>query len=194
MNKTLDSLKILSVLNSSIQLHFQTLATKSRNEDGFNNWLFLIVRYITIIQTISFLDEWDKFLGFKTEFEDQKNILELKKTAKPAIDRIKKWKDMREFRNCVLAHNLRNKNRNYDFIFINNEFQNSLIPNHISEFEVLAKCIDISTQIVCIPFKQQLINYSNELEKNDVVFKPRVVDPEKEIDDIKQLIIKNIKP
>jgi hypothetical protein len=61
------------------------------------------------IMTCSFLDEWNgEFNHIKLpEYSDR--ILRVKRITKPLFKRINKWKNLRDVRNMVLAHNLRRK-------------------------------------------------------------------------------------
>jgi hypothetical protein len=75
-------------------------------EDSDETVLWESTNSIILIRTISFLDEFDKFVK-SSDPDLGKSINDIKKTVKPALIQIKKWKDIREFRNNVLAHNLR---------------------------------------------------------------------------------------
>jgi|AntRauTorckE6833_2_1112554.scaffolds.fasta_scaffold00241_7 hypothetical protein len=63
-----------------------------------------------ILHSCSFLEEWDTVLGVKTEERYSKKVLEVKRIVAPAGRAIKKWKDLRKFRNEVIAHSFREKN------------------------------------------------------------------------------------
>jgi len=192
MEKTLDSIKILGLLNAQIQRNFETLSKIETKNDNAKKWIFYIVKYITIIQTVSFLDEWDKFLGIKAEDQYKADIQKLKKIVNPAILRVKKWKGMRAVRNSMLAHNLRNRKLNYRFVFLSNELANADIPNHITEYEVLAKCLDMATLIITKPFQKELTLYNDKFHENDTPFIANIINPDEEIEHIKKVIMENV--
>lgn len=62
-----------------------------------------------ILHSCSFLEEWDKVLGIQNEKRYADEILEVKKIVSPAGRAVKKWKDLKRFRNEVIAHSFRNK-------------------------------------------------------------------------------------
>lgn len=62
-----------------------------------------------ILHSCSFLDEWDNILGVNTEKHYSKKILKVKRVTAPASKAIKKWKDLKKFRNEVVAHSFRDK-------------------------------------------------------------------------------------
>ncbi|NGP89190.1 hypothetical protein [Fodinibius halophilus] len=68
-----------------------------------------------ILDSCSFLDEWDSILGVKTEKKFRNRILKVKKTAAVASRAVRSWKDLRDFRNEVIAHNFRDKTYNFTF-------------------------------------------------------------------------------
>ena len=127
------------------------------------------------------------------EINKNDDIQKLKRIVNPAIERVKKWKGMRTVRNSILAHNLRNKKLNFRFIFLSNELANADIPNHITEYEVLANCLNMVTQIITKPFQNQLSLYNEKLYENDAPFRANIVNPEEEIECIKLSIKENLK-
>lgn len=62
-----------------------------------------------ILKTCSFLDEWDKMLGVNTGIDNKQRIKIIKQVVKPARKAINQWKDLRGFRNEIIAHNFRGK-------------------------------------------------------------------------------------
>lgn len=181
------------MLNAQIQQHFKILINIEAKNESTKIWLFLMVKYLTIIQTVSFLDEFDNFLGSNPEIPENEIVLVSKKIVQPAIDRIREWDGMRSVRNTLLAHNLRNRKKHNQFIFSENDLENASIPNHISEYELLTKCIDLTMHIVSQPFRNHLAEYDEEFIKGDKPYIAKVVDPVKEFSEILDKI-RNIKP
>ncbi len=94
----------------------------------------LSIQWNILIITQSLMDELNKFL-----FNYEPNNLSLKNRIKafkyiitPALEEIKKWKDLRDFRNHVLAHN----GRNYEGIsvILSKQFKNYNIPIYHNDF------------------------------------------------------------
>jgi hypothetical protein len=119
-------------------------ATKPRFEELMNDTIHEALVYQILLKSCAYLDEWDKFLGVKTEDKDSKKILKVKKIVKPAYKRITSWTNLREFRNQAIAHNHRDKNgRN---IYLNDSTWHS--PQSTGEIYLLVYCIKSMTEIV----------------------------------------------
>jgi hypothetical protein len=52
-----------------------------------------------IINSVSFIDEYNKHFGITTEIEYKERIIQIKKLCKPIFKQISKWKDLRTIRN-----------------------------------------------------------------------------------------------
>ncbi len=98
-----------------------------------------------LILTNSFLDEYDRYFTSSNSIMNQR-ITKIKHKLKPAISRIRKWKDLKNFRNNVLVHNLRIDKRNYESVFIDD----MRVPS-MGEIKMLDSYIDpaqISNNVV----------------------------------------------
>jgi hypothetical protein len=95
---------------------------------------------IVLIQTVSFLEEFDNFVVSKDEgLNDTVNAI--KRAVKPAAKQIREWKELTDFRNAVLAHNLRDKKMQ---ISVFDRGLNSYdIPKTGADFTVLSNCISM---------------------------------------------------
>ena len=81
---------------------------KAQNEFTLKDQAHYVTLYHTILMnTCSFLDEYNKHFQAKSEPEFHERILSVKKIAKPAYKKMKEWKDLREYRNNMIAHNFR---------------------------------------------------------------------------------------
>lgn len=189
MNKTLQSLHILKFINNLIKRYINSLNVEvSNNVDG-NSVIYLGIKSIILILAKSFLDEWNDGLICKTEQNDKDRLIELKQKALPAINRIRKWNDIDEFRNSILAHNFRKgKKFKYESAFIGSHIDSLNVPDHITELVLLSELIDIATSIICEPFKEELDKTINNLFANTDIRKPTIVDVQKELDEIKKQI------
>lgn len=135
---------------------------------------------LIIINACSFIDEYEKSLTAFNYPNYTEEILILKKINKPAIKRIKKWTDLKKYRNTVLAHNLSIKDKHiyshkapvkYNFPYYNNEVKLLttlilIISKNIGfAFPKLVNEIDFSKNIsdlIC-PIKN-LIDLESEVE------------------------------
>lgn len=94
--------------------------------------------YQILLKSCSFLDEWNKVFGVKTEIQDKNKIVLVKKTAKSAHQCISGWSQLRVFRNEMIAHNFRDKNGMN--VFIKGHIYNS--PQSNGEIYLLVFCIE----------------------------------------------------
>ncbi len=102
-----------------------------------------------IVMFCSFLDEYKNFNSHNLGIELEERIELVRKLNKPGIDRIKKWKDIKDFRNHLAAHNFKIKGKS----FFDNEIQNLeyKIPNTISEKKLFLLIIEL----ICINIRDE---------------------------------------
>ena len=109
----------------------------------------LLNYYLVVI--CSFLDEWNNEFTPNNHKEFSGRILQLKKYTKPILKRINQWSGIKDFRNIILAHNLREKGgesvfnpdskvdfnkpvSSNDYLLINN-LLNALMKYTLTEFQ-----------------------------------------------------------
>jgi hypothetical protein len=118
---------------------------------------------IVLIQTVSFLDEYHNFIR-ATDEELNNTIKAIKKAVKPAVDQINEWKEIRDFRNHVLAHNLR---RGKKMITVFTKGLNSYdIPKNSAELIVLQSCISMIKKTFESAFRTKLEALQSALDKS----------------------------
>jgi hypothetical protein len=108
---------------------------------------------IVIIQTVSFLEEFDKQLVSNNE-ELNNAIALLKRALKPATKQIREWKELTQFRNAVLAHNLRDKKE--EISVFDRGLDSYDIPKTGGDFSVLANCVSMIRKTFESPFMGRL--------------------------------------
>ncbi len=91
-------------------------------------------------------DELNKFLfNYKPDDSSLKNrIKAYKNIIDPALEEIKKWKDIKAFRNNVLAHNGRNYHGRS--VILSTKFENYNVPKYHSDFLVLFQLLKFITE------------------------------------------------
>ena len=144
-----------------------------------------------IIYCCSFLDEFEKELT-PSKYPDYSNkIIELKRITKPAMTRIKKWKDIKEHRNNIVAHNLRIKgNSIFDYI----QPIKYKIPTTNGEFKLLADLIFLIAQNIAPIFPEIVQKLDFRKTINDYLsLDSEKIDCEKEFEIAENEIIKNKK-
>jgi len=132
--------------------------------------LWVSTTSMTLIQTISFLDEYDNFVLSDDE-ELNNTINAIKKSVKPAIKQIREWKELREFRNEAIAHNLRDKNKMISV------FERGLssydIPQSGADMAVLYNCVLMVKQTFESAFGKILIKIQQFLDQHKEPAKER---------------------
>lgn len=103
-----ESLFILHKCNTNLN-RLSTLIKSYEAEVKENeSYLVLFVYYINL-ETVSFLEEFNKGFYQKTEVTYKTRISDVRSITSPILKRINKWKDLREFRNQIVAHPWRGK-------------------------------------------------------------------------------------
>ena len=115
---------------------------------------FTIVSNHSIILMCSFLDEYEGY--FNTHYlknTDPNRILKIRIKNKPGLDRIKKWKDLKNFRNYFAVHNFRIKGKS----FFSEDIKTITmkIPYTLSELSLFAGILNL----ICI----NILNEYNEI-------------------------------
>ena len=186
MEKTLQSIHIITLLSTLIDKQVETLALSQGENKTAEVMLFFNARSLIILYTCSFLSEWEDFLVKRSEEEHKQSIIKGKKIAKPIIDRIKEWTDLKKYRNTVLAHNFRDKSNNYEPIFPMDNIENLIVPKHISEFLLLRMLVLRAVEIISNPFL-------NELSINKLKFFKYIEPQISVIDEVKEMEVISIR-
>ena len=119
----------------------------------------------SIIDSISYLDEYQQVFGVKTESKFQDRIIQVKAINKPVIQRIKKWKNLNEMRNQLLVHNLRiGKNGTYLFDSKNPNFN---APRTIFDITLLSNLLQFLTITICEEFEEEILNQIEDFNENE---------------------------
>lgn len=197
MDKLIASYKVLSHLATQVLFFIEVHETYADNELYLNQVKFKghysnmplakaisgsLLNYSLIICN-SFFDEYnEEFTSSKhPEFADRIN--RLKKITKPVIKRLSKWTDFKNYRNHLLAHNLRvNGVSIFDTGFLKKDYK---IPHTNTEIILLANMTKIITCCISSEFPELVENLDwNENILSKTNFEIVEVDIEKEIADL----------
>ncbi len=149
-----------------------------------------------LIHTTSLLDEYsDHFITIKATTIDEKGKVEqTRELLKPVFKKINEWKGLKEFRNNVLAHNLRDSKANNQSVFIARGISGYDIPERVRDFGFLIQCIDLIRQVLSKVFTEEYkitvekIANLNEKTKDEIPLTNR--NYEKEYLDLQNEILK----
>lgn len=117
-----------------------------------------------IIKSCSFLDEWDRFLGVKNEPEHNHRVKLIKKIVSPARKAINTWKDLKRFRNEVVAHNFRGK----DYIVTIEKMGEYNCPRSIPEMYFLISFISRMVRVLASAYQKETNDIVNLSHSNIV--------------------------
>ena len=168
MKKLQEVIKTLIAEGIAIDLKTELLTTFDKNEDALENivinpmykftplknLLEIQIREYCIISICSFIDEYDKFFTSKyIEVEYEQRIDYLKKRLKPFFKEIKREYNLKDYRNHILAHNLRDNSKSLLMGDIERTYN---FPKHTEEFVNINEIIKLITRIIIYEFKLDL--------------------------------------
>jgi hypothetical protein len=159
VERIVESIRILSKLSKDIEFRIQWIVDFKYNKKSLETFsdkelnLFNSLFYMSLIDGVSYLDEYQEVFGKKTETIFNDRCIVAKAINKPFIRKINQWKDYRNLRNHLLAHNFRvGKNGNYIF----NEVIDYNAPQNFNDLLLLTNLIQLSTQTVISEFEIEL--------------------------------------
>tara|TARA_B110000902_G_scaffold23161_1_gene25731 strand:- start:252 stop:902 length:651 start_codon:yes stop_codon:yes gene_type:complete len=168
MERIVESIRILSKLSKDIEFRMQWIVDFKYNKKSLETFsdkelnLFNSLFYMSLIDGVSYLDEYQKVFGKKTETIFNDRCIVAKAINKPFIRKINQWKDYRNLRNHLLAHNFRvGKNGNYIF----NEVIDYNAPRNFNDLLLLSNLIQLSTQTVISEFELELNSHVDKVKR-----------------------------
>ena len=192
MNKLVESTQILTRFAREMGYRNQLLVdfefpTKDANKIIDKDLTLLnSLFYMTVIDSVSFLDEYQQVYGVKTETKYKDRIRITKAINKPVISKICEWKDQRDFRNNLLAHNLR-KGKNGDFVF-SIEDLNYNAPRNLNDLFLLTNLIQFSADTIFSEFENEIKEFASKTTRE---IKP--IDRVLSKDDVSKITIELLK-
>jgi len=150
LTKTQESILVLCTLQALLDEYLKCLSKEKNNTESV---VFSIIASQIIITSCSYLDEWEYFAILIKE-EQESRIVTLRKITKPILDRINEWKDMKRFRNNMIAHNHRIKKED-NSLAIFNLSRNLNCPSSFYDFKLLLGCIYITKNVLLRLFSKE---------------------------------------
>lgn len=165
MNELLNFTNTLFNLHSQIKFAVTTLERVYENKNLINSIKYdneyfdkqalfqtsinALISNNCIIMFSSFLDEYANFNSHNLGKEIEDRIEYVRRQNKPGIKRINKWKDIKNFRNHLAAHNFKINGKS----FFSDEVKNLeyIIPNTISE----KKLFLLITELICLNIRDE---------------------------------------
>ena len=156
MKKLFESLYILHKCYLNTKLAWEAIDTHQQKGPLFARYHFTqnLSHYI-MLEAISFLDEYNSnFTELKVEKEYHERLRIVKLVCRPIIRQINKWKDLKRFRNNIIAHPWR-ENGN----LIVDMDENYIVPRSWIEIRFLKDLINYVHSIIVEEFSIEF-NYS----------------------------------
>lgn len=174
LNEIGNNYKVLREMK--LENHFSKITLESATHTLISNH--------AIILFCSFLDEYEKnFTPHFLKDIDARRIINVRQKNEPGLKRIRKWKDLRNFRNFLAAHNFRIKGKS----FFSDEFDKFefIIPNKVSEKNLFSGII----YLICINIRTEFPEIYNSLNVEEVMldkikFICEEIDNEKELSEL----------
>ena len=110
--KLYESLFFFHKCNLILQEQKQQLLSDSDSKIEFGRPHILITNYI-VMESVSFIDEFERNFHYRCEPEFKDKVVLVRKLTEPIFKRIKQWSDLKEFRNNIIAHPWRDKDKSF---------------------------------------------------------------------------------
>jgi hypothetical protein len=174
MNNLKQSLLILDyfawvLMRKAEILYVKSLHVASTQNKVFDDDNYHMLSQSSIMNACSFMEEYHKEFGVKTESEFKDKINITKKICAPYTRAIAKWSDLNGYRN-VIAHTLRDKNG--QLILLNPDHDKIYnTPNNPLEWLLLRNCMIGVKNILNIEFNSELEEARDEINAVKYNFK-----------------------
>lgn len=135
-----------------------------------------------LLNIVSYRDEYNENFFQNSEPEFRERILQVKRIAKPALKKVNTWKDLKAYRNDMIAHNFRLASGKFSFDLLGQynaprTYRDlALLRKHLSivqaiiEAEFELELPNINSFIASFPVAPQQVNYENiESELTDLI-------------------------
>ena len=165
--KLYESLFIFHKCNLTLQEVGQLLHSVDRANQGFER-LHLSWTNMILMESVSFIDEYEQNFYHRCEPEFKDMVTKAKKMCQPVIRKVKGWKDLKNFRNQIVAHPWRDRNGN----FVIPDLNKYSIPRNWFEYVVLVNLMGYIFNIINSVFLPEM--------NNMFIYMQTLVPPDKE--------------
>ncbi|MDP4282953.1 MAG: hypothetical protein Q8891_00900 [Bacteroidota bacterium] len=169
---------------------------RKQNEWNLKDKAHYVALYNTIIlNTCSFLDEYNKKFLLNSEPEFHERILQIKKIARPAFKKLDEWKELRQYRNHMIAHNFRVDGDEFSFYMLGQ--YNA--PRTYNDLVMLRKYLAMINTVIMEEFKDMMPHINNfvdsfEVKEQQISYDNIEEDIKSLVDNINGLCLENAKP
>lgn len=155
-----ESIYHLNFICNVVKSYYDFYTSEIEKNDGCDNpILSFLVQSMVIMHLNAFLDEYDRH--FKSSNPDiSLAVKNCKKIAKPFVRTLREWKELKKFRNEVVAHNMRN---GFNGASILSELHSYDAPNSIFDLLIVSECL-VSIIDVLKGFEDRISIYQEYLD------------------------------
>ena len=179
---------ILASNDKNAELHHTTPQVWATGHYGKAPHFLLTNSYLSeylIILVCSFIDEYNNhFIPSKSDILGDRIHLFRQKIS-PVMKKINKWDGLQNYRNTILAHNLRIKGKTPVLSNIENNKTTFNIPNTHDEILLLGELVALITKNIGVEFPELLpkINFNDNIA-NQMIIPHDIIDFKKEFESI----------
>ena len=166
-NKLYESIFVLHKCNTAINTLWRLIDKLDKGDNNEKLYATNLTYYL-ILESVSFLEEFNKHLYHIVESHHKEQIKKLRKVISPITKQIQKWTDLKKFRNEIIAHPWRDKNLNFKIA----DVSNYNIPRNMMEIMILVNLINDINNIIKFVFKDDLQNIHDYILKLEPLEKP----------------------
>lgn len=129
---------------------------------------FVLFQNIIILETTTFLDEFNIYFAKSAPPSERMRVQEFKKIVKPILSRINQWTDLTKFRNQIVAHNWRNKQG----AFVIPDLNDYNIPRNRFEGLLLIDYLNYIWSLIMAEFPNEIIETMKYMQNKTPMDKP----------------------
>lgn len=199
--KIYESLYIFSRYEQDIRYLMELLIDFGYNKKGQNDWTpketshYQTIYNTILMDTCSYVDEYNKNFLNNAEQQFHSRIKTVKRIAKPALKKVNEWKDLRSYRNQMIAHNFRIDGDDFSL----KKLGQYIAPRTYLDIVMLRKHLMMIHGIIMAEFNSELKNINPFLntfpvQKQQIDYSNVEADLISVLTEINKLCINNAKP
>lgn len=123
---------------------------------------YLVLFNHSLLEICSFIEEYDKHFYSTSEEQFKNRIRDLRKAASPAMKKVHEWKDLRSYRNEMIAHPWRmgaGNQLSYKKLLLYD------VPKSYMQLQLCRFYLGIIIRLLDLEFEKELIAMSNYIMK-----------------------------
>ena len=129
-----------------------------------NTLIFAALSY-SLVQASAFLDEWERqFLGLKQKGIEVARVEKVVQIVEPALEAIRSFTGLRDYRNWTLAHNSRIRDLKYKNAYRGSHISALKVPVTLPDYMLVGDCLTFCAEMVRAEFEEYYTKPSDFVE------------------------------